>query len=56
MSHGTENSVGDKVIGKKWILFRRKHTAQSVGLHRGRVEAAQRGVVSLYGPANSISS
>ena len=55
MSHGRRNSVGDKVIGKKWILFRRKHTPQSVGRRRGQVEAVKCAVISFYGPGNFIS-
>ena len=55
VSHGRRNSVGDKVIGKKWILFRRKHTPQSVGRRRGQVEAVKCAVISFYGPGNFIS-
>ena len=53
MSCHRENSVRDKVIGKKLDLFREKHTSQSLGNLRRR-EAPKYGVVSFYGLGNFI--
>ena len=53
MSHLRKNSVRDKLIGEKWLLFREKHTPQSVG--RCRVSAASKyGAVRFYGLSNFI--
>ena len=54
MSHPRRNSVGDRVIIKKWIYLE-SNTLQrkSVG-HLRRQEALKYGVVSFYGVGNVI--
>ena len=56
VSHCRKNSVRDKVIGKKWILFREKHYLQTVCEPSQRVSAValKCGVVSYYGLGNFI--
>ena len=55
-SHHRKNSVRDKMIGKKWILFREKHTPQTECRPRQRtsVGASKCGVVSFYGLGHFI--
>ena len=57
MSHHRQNSVKDKVKGRKWIylewIYLERYTfhRQSVG-HLRRREAPKYGVVSFYGLGN----
>ena len=54
MSHLSKNSVGNKVIGKKWIYLERNILyKQSMG-HIRRQEALKYGAVSFYGVGNFI--
>ena len=50
LSYRRKNSVRDKVIGKKWILFREKHTPQTECGPSQRVSAValKCGVISFY--------
>ena len=55
-SHHRKNSVREKVIGKKWILFREKHSLQTECRPRQRasVGASKCGVFSFYGLGHFI--
>ena len=52
MSHPRRNSVGDKVIVKKWIYLETNTLQRKNVGHLRRQEALKYGMVSFYGVGN----